>query len=148
MITSILAKIFGTKNDRELRRMQPIVQHINSLEPTVSVLNDEQLEKEVLEEARLSKIWRSKAKQRARRHERPYDKSDLKWAHEQQKKWHKNNPELEEFYLKEIEAASEAAKSTKNYLAKILFFSGGIKCCHAACQMNPDIWIIYHLCKI
>jgi GTPase SAR1 family protein len=82
-------------------------------------LNDEQLEKEVLEEARLSRVWRSKAKQRARRHERPYDKSDLKWAHDQQKKWHKNNPELEEFYLKEIEAATEAAKSTKNYLSKI-----------------------------
>lgn len=49
MITSILAKIFGTKNDRELRRMQPIVQHINSLEQTVAVLSDEQLAAKTIE---------------------------------------------------------------------------------------------------
>lgn len=43
MITSILAKIFGTKNERELKRIQPLVQKINSLESTVSGLTDEQL---------------------------------------------------------------------------------------------------------
>jgi len=81
-------------------------------------LNEEN-ETDMLEEARLGRIWRSKAKQRAKRHERPYDKDDLKWAHKQQEKWHKSNPELEEFYLKEIEAAKEAAKSTKEYLLKM-----------------------------
>lgn len=81
-------------------------------------LNKEE-EKEVLEEKRLGKAWRKKAKQRAKRHDRPYDKSDLKWAHNQQSKWHKTNPELEELYLKEIETAAEAAKTTKEYLLKM-----------------------------
>jgi preprotein translocase subunit SecA len=40
MITNILAKIFGTKNDREIKRMQPIVQKINDLEPIMSSLSD------------------------------------------------------------------------------------------------------------
>jgi preprotein translocase subunit SecA len=43
MITQILAKIFGTKNERELKRIQPIVDRINELEPSTSQLTDEQL---------------------------------------------------------------------------------------------------------
>jgi len=43
MIANILSKIFGTKNERELRRMGPMVQHINQFEPSISVLTDEQL---------------------------------------------------------------------------------------------------------
>lgn len=43
MITTILAKIFGTKNERDLRRMQPVVDQINALEPSIASLNDVQL---------------------------------------------------------------------------------------------------------
>lgn len=39
----ILTKIIGTKNERELRRLQPIVDGINSLEPLMSSLEDSQL---------------------------------------------------------------------------------------------------------
>ena len=43
MITNILAKVFGTANSRELKRLRPIVQKINSYEPKISELSDEQL---------------------------------------------------------------------------------------------------------
>ncbi len=39
----ILKKVFGTKNDRELRRMAPILTRINSLEPGMEALSDEAL---------------------------------------------------------------------------------------------------------
>ena len=40
MIAKVLAKIFGTKNARDLKRMQPIVNKINSLEEEVMRLSD------------------------------------------------------------------------------------------------------------
>src|SRR5579862_9772645 len=43
MIAQILAKIFGTKNERDIRRMQPLVQRINELEAEISVLSDADL---------------------------------------------------------------------------------------------------------
>lgn len=43
MIAAFLAKLMGTANIRELKRLDPIVRHINSLEPAVSSLTDEQL---------------------------------------------------------------------------------------------------------
>ena len=43
MITNVLAKIFGTKNDRELKRIQPMVARINSLEPRIKALSDAEL---------------------------------------------------------------------------------------------------------
>jgi len=43
MINAILNKIVGTKNDRELKRLQPIVLKVNSKEPEISRLTDEQL---------------------------------------------------------------------------------------------------------
>ena len=43
MIARILAKIVGTNNERQLKKLQPIVEHINSLEPTISALSNEQL---------------------------------------------------------------------------------------------------------
>ncbi len=43
MIASILAKFFGTNNTRQLKRMQPIVDHINSLEPHIKALSDDEL---------------------------------------------------------------------------------------------------------
>ncbi len=43
MITQILAKIMGTNNARQLRRIQPIVDKINAFEPAISSLSDEAL---------------------------------------------------------------------------------------------------------
>jgi len=43
MITSIFAKIFGTRNDRELKTLQPLVNKINDLEPSMKALSDSDL---------------------------------------------------------------------------------------------------------
>ena len=42
-IDAILRKLFGTKNERELRRLQPRVAAINDLEPSIKPLTDDQL---------------------------------------------------------------------------------------------------------
>jgi preprotein translocase subunit SecA len=42
-LTSPLKKIFGTKNDRELRRMGPLVDEVNALEPKMRSLSDAEL---------------------------------------------------------------------------------------------------------
>lgn len=49
MIAKVLAKIFGTKNQRELKRIHPIVCRINELEPTIAPLTDEQLTAKTIE---------------------------------------------------------------------------------------------------
>jgi preprotein translocase subunit SecA len=43
MIQKLLAKVIGTQNDRELKRLYPLVGEINALEPTIQVLSDDQL---------------------------------------------------------------------------------------------------------
>ncbi len=43
LIDAILRKIVGTKNERELRRLQPRVAAINALEPEVRAASDEQI---------------------------------------------------------------------------------------------------------
>lgn len=43
MINIILRKIFGTSNERELKKLQPIVDKINSLEKEIEKLSDEKL---------------------------------------------------------------------------------------------------------
>ncbi len=43
MINKILAAIFGTQHERDVKRMLPIVAEINALEPEVSALSDEEL---------------------------------------------------------------------------------------------------------
>ena|SRR5438046_927702 len=43
MINVVLKKIFGSKNDREIKRMRPLVGQINAFEPTVSLRTDQQL---------------------------------------------------------------------------------------------------------
>lgn len=56
MIGDIFKKIFGTKNDREVKRIRKIVDAINALEPDFEKLTDEQLkEKTVIFKERLSK---------------------------------------------------------------------------------------------
>ena len=43
MIGNVLAKVFGTKNEREIKRIRPLVERINALESEVEKLSDEQL---------------------------------------------------------------------------------------------------------
>jgi len=49
MISTILAKIIGSRNDRELKKLQPIVQAINALEPEISALSDADLSRKTVE---------------------------------------------------------------------------------------------------
>ena len=43
MVLNFLTKVFGSKNERELKRFEPIVEQINALEPEIQALSDEQL---------------------------------------------------------------------------------------------------------
>ncbi len=43
MITGLLTKVFGSQNDRELKKLQPTIENINAFEPEIQALSDEQL---------------------------------------------------------------------------------------------------------
>jgi preprotein translocase subunit SecA len=43
MLDTLLAKVVGTQNDRELKRLRPIVAEVNALEPSIQALSDVQL---------------------------------------------------------------------------------------------------------
>jgi preprotein translocase subunit SecA len=49
MFDTLLAKIFGTKHDRELKKLRPIVAQINSLEPSIEKLSDAELAAKTVE---------------------------------------------------------------------------------------------------
>jgi preprotein translocase subunit SecA len=49
MIDTVLAKIFGTKNEREIKKIRPIVAAINDLEPQVQALSDAELKAKTTE---------------------------------------------------------------------------------------------------
>ncbi len=43
MISKTITKVFGSKHDRDLKRLQPLVDGINALEPELEALTDDQL---------------------------------------------------------------------------------------------------------
>jgi preprotein translocase subunit SecA len=43
LINTVIAKVFGTKNEREVKRLMPMVQQVNSLEPEIKGLSDADL---------------------------------------------------------------------------------------------------------
>src|SRR5262245_35283727 len=43
MLGQILAKVIGTQNEREIKRLRPLVTEISALEPQIQALTDEQL---------------------------------------------------------------------------------------------------------
>lgn len=45
----LVKKVFGDSNERELKRLQPMVEKINSYEPDISKLNDEELKNKTTE---------------------------------------------------------------------------------------------------
>src|ERR1051326_4695254 len=56
MIDKVLAKIVGTQNERELKRLRPVVAAVNALEPQVKALSDEELRGKTAElKARVAK---------------------------------------------------------------------------------------------
>src|SRR5438309_6559738 len=49
MLDTLLAKVVGTQNERELKRLRPIVAQVNALEASVQALSDEQLRGKTIE---------------------------------------------------------------------------------------------------
>jgi len=49
MLASLLGGMFGTKNERELKRMRKIVDAVNGFEPAISALSDEQIKEKTAE---------------------------------------------------------------------------------------------------
>jgi preprotein translocase subunit SecA len=49
MIGQLLAKVIGTQNEREIKRLRPLVAEINALEPRIQSLTDEQLRAQTAE---------------------------------------------------------------------------------------------------
>jgi preprotein translocase subunit SecA len=49
MFNKILTKIFGSANERYLKRLRPIIEQVNSLEPQMQKLSDEQLRAKTVE---------------------------------------------------------------------------------------------------
>ena len=43
MLNNVLAKVFGTSNERAVKKLLPAVQQINALEPTIAALSDDAL---------------------------------------------------------------------------------------------------------
>jgi preprotein translocase subunit SecA len=55
--TSVARKVFGSKNDREMKRLRPDVDEVNRLEPEISALSDDELRAKIAEwKANLSAI--------------------------------------------------------------------------------------------
>ena len=44
MLTNVLTKIFGSANDRTVKKYSRIVEQINALEPAMIALTDEELQ--------------------------------------------------------------------------------------------------------
>ena len=48
MIANILTKVIGSKNERELNKIKPVVEKINAFEPQMQAMNDEQLKTQTM----------------------------------------------------------------------------------------------------
>src|SRR6201996_3249799 len=49
MLQSFLAKVVGTQNERDLKKLRPIVAEVNAHEPSIKALSDEQLRGKTVE---------------------------------------------------------------------------------------------------
>src|SRR4051812_1651574 len=49
MIGQLLAKVIGTQNEREIKRLRPLVAEISALEPATRALSDDQLREKTIE---------------------------------------------------------------------------------------------------
>src|SRR5689334_5270616 len=48
-VSDSLIRLFGNSNERQIRRMRPVVAAINELEPSMQALTDEQLKEKTVE---------------------------------------------------------------------------------------------------
>jgi preprotein translocase subunit SecA len=49
MLDALVSKFVGNRNEREVKKIQPVVEEINALEPKISSLTDEQLRSKTIE---------------------------------------------------------------------------------------------------
>ena len=49
IVDTLLAKVIGTANDRELKRIRPMIAEINAQEPETQRLSDEELRRKTIE---------------------------------------------------------------------------------------------------
>jgi preprotein translocase subunit SecA len=49
LLNSVIAKVFGTNNERVVKRLQPLLAQINTFEPTIQALSDEDLRNKTAE---------------------------------------------------------------------------------------------------
>ncbi|MGH7406871.1 MAG: hypothetical protein ACREKF_02525, partial [Candidatus Methylomirabilales bacterium] len=49
MFMKVVSKVIGTKNERELKRMRPMVTAINEREPAMKALSDDDLRRKTAE---------------------------------------------------------------------------------------------------
>src|SRR5260221_2835245 len=49
MLNALLAKVVGTENQRELKRLKPVVAQVNEFEPAIQALTDDQLRGKTVE---------------------------------------------------------------------------------------------------
>src|SRR6185436_2888913 len=49
LLDTLLAKVVGTQNERELKRLRPIIGQVNAFEPTTQALSDDQLRAKTVE---------------------------------------------------------------------------------------------------
>ncbi|HKD82852.1 MAG TPA: preprotein translocase subunit SecA [Candidatus Angelobacter sp.] len=98
MIGQTLAKVFGTSNERAIKRIQPLVGEINALEPQMKQLTDEQLRAKTQE-------FRAKIKERLKEVEEEIARitEELKKSSEGE-----NTNQLEELNKRRAEAKQEA----------------------------------------
>ena len=49
MLSTVLTKVFGTKHERDMKKIRPLVEQINSLEAGMKALSDDQLKAKTAE---------------------------------------------------------------------------------------------------
>lgn len=60
MLGSLATKIFGSRNDRELKKLQPLVAKVAAFEPQIKAMSDEQLKAQTpkfKERLEAGKLW-------------------------------------------------------------------------------------------
>ncbi|MGD0212421.1 MAG: preprotein translocase subunit SecA [Terriglobales bacterium] len=105
MINTLLGKVFGTKNEREIKRLRPRVAAINALEPEIQKLSDDQLRAKTAEfRARIQERLSSIADEPATDPDRPdTDRPDVDFQNsDRQKEIEKQRSEVLSAVLDEL----------------------------------------------
>src|SRR5438445_2055951 len=118
MINKVLTTIFGSKHERDVKRMLPAVADINSLEPEISKMSDDQLREKTVEfRERLRPVVEALD---ARKKEIPIDENVVKAAQEDLK------AALDDLLPEAFAVCREAAKRTLNMRHFDVQLMGGV----------------------